>query len=396
MRVALIGINSNLIQTSNQEKVINFIKDKLYEVGENISLISYFDNNYDSLRTIINSGYDLIFCVGSELSIYNHNIKENLCKIFNDRMENNNACIESIKKYCEMRNINFSVQEEMEVRIPTKAIALCDDKFLNTGFMYKNNSQYVIFLPSNIDFVKDNFFKYIMPLISDISNQKSDNITIRCYGILEKDIRTLISDELQNKDINIQILNKNLDNIIYIRYKNSINNINDILSSICTKLNKFIYSMDDSDLYKTATYLLNLYRKKVAIAETLTLGQITKCLCLEDSSVVADAFIFTNFDVAVKRLSLDKKVIDTYGKYSVNTVYELDNLLLEKTSTDIAVFVLGDKNLDICYIAIGDIDGIHVYKNKINSHDDNLIDNISNTALFYLIKKLRQNDLQFR
>ena len=154
--------------------------------------------------------------------------------------------------------------------------------------------------------------------------------------------------------------------------------------------------MDDGDLYKTATYLLKLYKKNLAIGETLTLGNITKSLCVEDDNTIADALIFPNFDLAVRRLGLDKKVIDMYGKYSVNTVYELNNLLLEKTTSDIALFVLGERNSDICYIAVGDLDGIHVYKNKINVHDDNLIENISNTALFYLIKKLRQNDLQFR
>ena len=46
-------------------------------------------------------------------------------------------------------------------------------------------------------------------------------------------------------------------------------------------------------------------------------------------------------------------------------------------------------------MAIGDFDGIHVYKNKINIKNLNLIGNLSKTALFYLIKKLKQNDLCF-
>lgn len=69
--------------------------------------------------------------------------------------------------------------------------------------------------------------------------------------------------------------------------------------------------------------------------------------------------------------------------------------MLGLSNADIALFVLGDtKDSDICYIACGDIDGIHVYKNRINDKSDNLIENISKTAIFYLIKKLKQNDLQ--
>jgi hypothetical protein len=97
----------------------------------------------------------------------------------------------------------------------------------------------------------------------------------------------------------------------------------------------------------------------------------------------------------INDLKIDSKVIDQFGKYSVNTVYELANALLEKQSSDNVIFVLADKSADYCYIAVGDFDGIHVYKNKLNINQGNYIDTISKTATFYLIKKLKQNSLQF-
>lgn len=397
MRIALLGINSNLIQSDAQERIINFLKKSLYEIGENVSLISYFDNNLETIRNIINQKFDMVFCIGSDISIYNFNIKENLSRIFGDRLENNSSCYSTLQKYCNWSNITFSSQEEMEIKVPTKAIPLCDEEYLNNGFMYKHNEQYVVFLPSIYGFVVKNYNSYILPLINDISTNKLECVTIRCYGILEKDIRNLILDELNNPNITIQILNNRLDNIIYIRYSSSaVTDIQSILSSITTKLNKFIYSTEDTNLYETAQYLLNLHKKKLVIAETLTLGNINKNLCQIDSNLITDTYIFNNFDAIMRKLNLNQKVIDTYGRFSVNTAYELDNLLLENSNADIAVFVLGDRNLDTCFVAIGDLDGIHIYKNKILKTDENLIENISDTALFYLIKKLRQNDLQFR
>ena len=98
----------------------------------------------------------------------------------------------------------------------------------------------------------------------------------------------------------------------------------------------------------------------------------------------------------INELKCERKIINEYGKYSVNTVYELSNLLLEKCSTDIVLYILGDKDeSEYCYIAIGDFDGIHVYKNKINNSNIILNDTLSKTAVFYLIKKLKQNSLQF-
>lgn len=397
MRTAILGINANLIHSHNQDKIISYLKKRLYEIGEDVSLISYFNNNYDMLKNILNEKYNLVFCIGSEQTIFNFNIKENIGKIVGDKLEKSVPCENLLKKYCQTNNITFSSTEEMETQIPTKAIPLCDEHYSNNGFMYKYNDTYIIFLPSNIDFLKPNYDNYILPLISDISTNKCESLTIRCYGILEKDIRNLISDEFANPDIKIQIFNERLDNAIYIRYQsNYASSAQDALSSICTKLNKFIYSTEDTTLYETARYLLGLHKKHIAIAETLTMGNVSRMLCDGEGDILSDTYLFANFDAIIKRLGIDKNIVDNYGKYSVNTVYELDNLLLEKSSADIAMFILGDINSDICYIAIGDLDGIHVYKNKIMYKNDELIDNISDTALFYLIKKLRQNDLQFR
>ena len=64
MKIACIALNSNLIEIKEQTNIIDFINKKLYEIGENISLISYFDNSLEKLKQIILDKFDLIFfCV---------------------------------------------------------------------------------------------------------------------------------------------------------------------------------------------------------------------------------------------------------------------------------------------------------------------------------------------
>ena len=139
--------------------------------------------------------------------------------------------------------------------------------------------------------------------------------------------------------------------------------------------------------------LLNIRGKHLTLGETITYGHINQKLSQIDPKIISDGYIFNNYDTILKTLNLDKKILDKYGHYSVNTVYELANLMLEKTKAQIAMLLLGDPNSDICYIAIGDINGIHVYKSKINANNSDTISHISKTAIFYLIKKLKQNDL---
>jgi len=397
MKICALILNSNLIECDEQSGVLNFIKTKLYEIGENISLISYFDNNLEKLRNIFYDGYDMIFCVGNNSSIYNHNIKDNLARIFGDKLTSFEATYSSLSKYCQKNNIVFSMQEEMEVLLPSKSIPLVDDNIPLNGFMYKHNNTYVMFLPPELEFVRNNYFSYILPLISDLVNIDKDYQVIKCFGLLEKDVRGMISEFIGNPSININIVSSDLDHTIFIRYNDNIDKskLQEIVSGICIKLSKFIYATEDVSIYQMAIDLLNLRKKKLTIVETLTLGNITKSLCQIDNSVVDESFLFVNYETLKKNIAIDNKIVDNFGKYSVQTIYEYANKILEKSTSDIVMFLLGDNdNKELNYMAIGDINGIHVYKNK-TIVNEKLIDNLSKTAVFYLIKNLKQNDLQF-
>lgn len=397
MKISCIGLNSNLVNSSEQIEVIKFLSKKLYEVGENISLISYFDNKLELIKNFLQNKYDIIFFVGTSNSIYNHNIKDNIARIINEKMTTSDVCYSNLKKYCENCNISFSMQEETEVIIPENSIPLISEDNYNNGFMYKFGETYIIFLPDSLEFAKVNYAHYISPLINDLVVGKSDFQVIKCFGILEKDIKNLINEYYNSSDVSINIVSDDLDNTIYIRYNHDCNfaKVQEIISDIMFKLNKYIYSLEDESIFKMAIDLLTIQRKRLTISETITLGNITKELCNIDDKFIDSTNIYLKYDEILSSLQIDKEIIDNYGKYSVNTIYEFANATLEKTNSDIVLFVLGNKNDDICYIAVGDRDGIHVYKNKINIKNDKTINNLSKIAIFYLIKKLKQNDLHF-
>ena len=399
MKISCIGLNSNLINSNEQIEVIKYLNKKLYEIGENVSLISYFDNNLDKLKTLLQSDNNILFFVGNSQVIYNHNIKDNLSRIFGEKLQPSDVCYGNLRKYCEDHNIPFSMKEEMEVMLPTNSIPLISKNNYNNGFMYKYNEMYIIFVPDSLEFIKENYINYILPLINDLINIKLDYQVIKCFGILEKDIKIIINDYYNIPEISINIIGDDLDNAIYIRYNSSSNfaKIQEIMSDIISKLNKYIYSLEDESIYKMAIDLLSVQHKKLIIAETITLGNITRKLCEIDNSNIYSSKIFVNYNDIINTLDISKSTITDYGKYSVNTVYEFSNSLLESNPADIVLFALGDNSSadNICFMAVGDLDGIHVYKNKINIKDDKTIENLSKTAVFYLIKKLKQNDLHF-
>ncbi len=397
MRIACIGLNSSLINCEEQSRVIRFLSSKLYEIGENVSLISYFDNMLESVKSIIKD-YEIVFIIGTDSSIYNGNIKENIARVLGDKLTNFEATYASMTKFCQSANIPMSVSEEREIMLPSKSIPLCDSKFYNNGFIFRDNTRFVVFLPDNLEFAKLQFVQYISPVLSDLLAVLKEKIILKCFGLLEKDLKTLISEYYNHSSVSINVVSDDIDNTIYIRYSSAVDLqvVQEIVSNICSKLSKFIYATEDVTIFEMATQLLKFQNKTLSIGETLTYGNITKMLSISGNTSVTNAYLFGSFESIKNQLKIDNKVIENFGKYSVNSVYELANTLLNSTGADISMFVLGDiDSSDICYIAIGDIDGIHVYKNKINKKS-NLIETVSKTAIFYLIKKLKQNDLQFR
>lgn len=399
MKIALIGINNSLLDLSKQREVIDYIKVNIIKQGKQPSLVSYFSNTIDNLRAVLQNNYDLVFCIGTENVIFNHNIKENFARIFGTKLEKNLNAESYFKSSCENKKIVYSTQEDILSYFPTNSLPIFIENDLSNGFMYKLNSTQIIYLPSDILFIKKIYNNFIFSFIRDESLlvKGIESITLRCYGILEKDLRTLLNDELNNPNISINIVSTRLDNILYIKYKSeNLNIVQQVIADICNKLSKLIYATEDTSLFETASNLLTIQKKQIVIGETITLGNICMELSKLNSDNIEKGYVFNNFNSIAKQMNLEDKVVNQFGKYSVNTVYELDNLMLQQSTSDIAVFVLGDKNNDLCYIAIGDIDGIHVYKNKLLSYDNSTIDLISETTLFYLIKKLRQNDLQFR
>ena len=89
-----------------------------------------------------------------------------------------------------------------------------------------------------------------------------------------------------------------------------------------------------------------------------------------------------------------------YNIYEPNGVYEMAVNALSITNANIVV--VSSANLQsnsmptgLCYIAIGDKNEIHVYKNIFKGNHFEMIDSITTASYFYLIKKLRKNDFHF-
>ena len=140
---------------------------------------------------------------------------------------------------------------------------------------------------------------------------------------------------------------------------------------------------------------------KTLIAENCTAGRITKaiCDCNDGAEFVNLGMVLTNQEAKTKNLKISPEIIKTYGMCSVEVAYEMATNLIELTSADVAVCTTELKSIGQnayqTFIAVGDIDGIHVYKCSFSGEKKDVLNSITQTTIFYLIKKLKQKDLFF-
>jgi nicotinamide mononucleotide (NMN) deamidase PncC len=134
--------------------------------------------------------------------------------------------------------------------------------------------------------------------------------------------------------------------------------------------------------------------------ETVTGGHISsefnKCTS-PAKHLISQGLIINNPNQVASTLNCNPQVFSTSGFVSVESTYELASALLESRKSDLVLVTCGDIDSDshVNYIAVGDSDGIHVYKNTCIGTKDQIIETVSKCAVFYLIKKLKQNDLFF-
>lgn len=256
----------------------------------------------------------------------------------------------------------------------------------------------VFALPTEVEEINEFIDNAIIPFVQSSTGHKYQTLCIKTFGVMEKDIKLLLAEYFNNENIIINTFAHDLDVKTVVKYDTDLDrNISqDIISGIYGKLRKFIYTDDNISLYHLAVDLLKISNKKIAIAETITKGRIIDnlLLCENCDNRIIQGFVAPSALNLKDTLSIPEEQFN-HGDNNVEICYEMAAGLLEKTNADFVITNCGNLNQEFCYIAVGDIDGIHVYKNRCSGSADRLVETLAKSSVFYLIKKIKQNDLFF-
>ena len=408
MKVSCISINTNILLGKEHDIVGEYLSKKLLDSGVTFNKKIITHSSPEQIKEALNFVQDnFIFVIGEKSSAKNYNIKNILARFFGATFTQNQDAVSLINGFYTSHNLMPPIEAQNDYYLPVGAEILKSKTTADIGFMFSANKTFC-FLPNNLDFVKEVFESTLLPYFVKEVRAVYQTTTIKTFGIAEKDIIYLLQDLFNNKyKIFISTYPNNLEVEISIRYTKNLdrNILQAFIARIYDKLKKYIYANEDISIFRNAYDLLKLSNKRLAIAESITNGNIVNNFLSsskEADQMLSRGVVTTNVESAIKNLNINKATINKSGFVSVDTAYEMATNLLNGSENDVVVVTCGEwigeytsANQLVCYIAVGDIDGIHVYKNTYSGEYSAIIDNISKSAMFYLIKKIKQNGLFF-
>lgn len=243
------------------------------------------------------------------------------------------------------------------------------------------------------------FDTMVLPVILSKSGTKYFKHIIKTYGISVDDVKDLLKNISRAKaHVQIDYLSIRSLNEIVIKYSDNMSksDVDTIIQEIKNLLGKAVYAEGDITLAKKAFDLLNSTKKTIAIAESYTGGMITSELVkiAKASNVLTEGIVSYSNKSKIIRLNVSPETIKSEGAVSVETAYQMAVGLLN-TGADIALATTGyagpdGKEVGLCYLALGDSNGVHIYKNKFQGSREEIIKSGTENALFMLINNYRE------
>lgn len=176
-----------------------------------------------------------------------------------------------------------------------------------------------------------------------------------------------------------------------------------VKSRVYNAFEEEVYSAVDGVLEEIAAKLLKMNNRTLAVAESLTGGEICSRLTAIPgiSANFYEGIVCYNRGSKMDRLGVPKTVLGEYGAVSRETAYAMVKGLCRRP-VDIALATTGlagpagdeGKPVGLVYIAVGGGDFITVFERKFSGSRNEIRKATSNVAFFYLIRYLKGDILR--
>jgi nicotinamide-nucleotide amidase len=405
MKALILTINDNILNGLAPNGCASNLASSLFSKGVEVVANNVIASTEHSVLNTFNNLPDVntIIIFGEFDAKKNLHVKELVCKFLKDDLVENAFAINAISAYYKKFNLPMDQTTKSEAMIPRDSKPIANLNSYQQGFVTYKNGRHIIFLPNDLHSLRQLYPTWIEEFIKAKFPKLSMSFTLKTFGLTKPDALVLLGDLLKNKNqIKLVIYPNDLELSIIIKYSalTPIEDIDAYVNNVKTRLNNFIYAEYDESLFEVAFSLLKQNNMTIAVAESITGGNIVSNLIKNNEGIskfLTEGITSYSDMSKINRLGVSVNTLTKHTAVSAEIAYEMAAGLLEKNEE--ADFVLATtghaspqaEDTGLVFLAVGNYDGIHIYKNKFNGSRQKIIDSATKAGIFYLIKKIKQN-----
>lgn len=323
----------------------------------------------------------------------------------NDKIVKNDFAFQAVMRYFGNRGLVATQESEKEYFFPSISRAIVNGSGLSQGYVTDIKQTPVFVLPfakqEVLQVVKD----AVLPFLAETIGYQTQVVTLKTFGISAQDLASILKEEIKNKQrVSVSFFQNGPLVDIVLKAKKDNQFIEMVTQAVFQKTQKFIYAEQDISLQEACFNLLCQTKQTLSIAESITCGEVASSLIKNNqgaSKIVLEAVVAYTDTSKIDTLGVSAESLFEHTAVSSQVAYEMAAGMLAKTGSDLVVATTGYANhenheLDgVCYVAVGNANAIHIFKNKFFGTREENIEAATASALFYLMKKLRKNDFHF-
>ena len=385
MKIGVLRISDEIICGEAKDETAEIITAGFFKQNINISSLIYTsvkDSKENLLFLEGNSDCLLAVCDVADFEKF----KKQVCEIIGTSLQENEYAKTGINAYFKKLNLPISLSAMKNISLPGGSRCILNSTSENVGFIFKINGKEVFVIPANIDEVKNMFFGSVLPLVSKMFNKNFYCVILKTFAISENDVKELISFIESSAKLSVSVFTRGLVCEILIRYKSSTEQaaVAKVVENIYEKLGKHIFTDEQKELSDIVCDILKVQNKSLTIFEDATFGSLTKAIVksssFEENMLEKSEIIATN---QIKSLLCDQNLNEEdYLKTIMQNNIVENNVCIANLKSNT------EKNAYLIGICLGE--EVDTYKIKLTGEDDEISVKLNQTALFYLIKKLKQ------
>jgi len=146
----------------------------------------------------------------------------------------------------------------------------------------------------------------------------------------------------------------------------------------------------DEGLASVCGRMLNEKDLSISFVEEISGGNVAAKFIMESEIQLKNCHILL-VDSEFARFGVEQETIEQKGIVSKESVYEIAKKLLEKSKSDVALAVVGSHyDAERSFVGVGNKEEIHVFSSAFYGAKSQIVENVSEFALFRLLKFLEK------